>query len=130
MNEVLKDKDEKILNPKIPRYEKRIRRLLWVNSNPTQIMDANVTINLSSDDYDELEWAFAVTNTSQNIFSVNCLKGKGVIAISLGYGDGALIRRIIDYVSDTQYKTRIAKLGTSDSNVHCIPLQIVGIKNN
>lgn len=39
-----------------------------------------------------------------------------------------LIRRIIDYVSPTQYKCRIAKFGASDSAEHIIPIAVIGIK--
>ena len=129
-NSVLKDKDNKILNPKIPRYEKRLRKVLWTNSNPSQEMGADVVINLSSSDYDELEWLFAYSTTAGNNFSACCLKGKNVIAATIGYNDATLIRRIIDYVSDTQYKSRVAKWGTVDSNTHIIPVEIIGIKNS
>lgn len=70
-NSVLKDKDKNILNPKIPRYEKRLRKVLWTNSNPSQEMGADVPINLSSSDYDELEWVFAYSNGANNAISVN-----------------------------------------------------------
>lgn len=129
-NSVLKDKDNKILNPKIPRYEKRLRKVLWTNSNPSQEMGADVVINLSSSDYDELEWLFAYSTTAGNNFSVSCLKGKNIMAVTVGYNDATLIRRIFDYVNDTQYKSRVAKWGTVDSNTHIIPIEIIGIKNS
>ena len=129
-NSVLMDKDENILNPNIPRYEKRLRKVLWTNSNPSQEMGADVVINLSSSDYDELEWLFAYSTSASNNFSSNCLKGENVTASTIGYNDATLIRRIIDYVSDTQYKSRIAKWGATDSSTHCIPVQVIGIKNS
>ena len=129
-NSVLMDKDENILNPNIPRYEKRLRKVLWTNSNPSQEMGADVVINLSSNDYDELEWIFAYSTTAGNNFSACCLKGENVTASTIGYNDATLIRRIIDYVNDTQYKSRIAKWGTSDSSNNCIPISVIGIKNS
>ena len=129
-NSVLMDKDENILNPKIPRYEKRLSKILWTNSNPSQEMGADVVINLSSNDYDELEWIFAYSTSASNNFSSNCLKGGNVAASIIGYNDATLIRRIIDYVSDMQYKSRIAKWGTTDSSSHCIPVKVIGIKNS
>ena len=129
-NSVLMDKDENILNPNIPRYEKRLRKVLWTNSNPSQEMGADVVINLSSNDYDELEWIFAYSTSASNNFSSNCLKGENVMTITIGYNDATLIRRIIDYVSDTQYKSRMAKWGATDSSTHCIPIKVIGIKNS
>lgn len=129
-NSVLKDKNDKILNPNIPRYEKRLRKVLWTNPNPSQEMAADVLFNLSSDDYDELEWIFSYSTTASNNFSFCCLKGENVTAITIGYNDSTLIRRIIDYVNDKQYKSRVAKWGTSDSNTHVIPVKIIGIKNS
>ena len=52
------------------------------------------------------------------------------MTITIGYNDATLIRRIIDYVSDTQYKSRVAKWGTTDSSKHCIPVKVIGIKNS
>lgn len=129
-NSVLMDKDENILNPNIPRYEKRLRKVLWTNSNPSQEMGTDVLINLSSNDYDELEWIYQYSTTADNNFSVSCLKGKTIIAGTVGYNDATLIRRIFDYVNDTQYKSRVAKWGTIDSNTHIIPVEIIGVKNS
>lgn len=109
-------------------YINSIRKVLWTNSNPSQEMGADVPINLSSSDYDELEWVFAYSTTADNNFSVSCLKGKNITAVTVGYNDGTLIRRICDYVSDTQYKSRVAKWGTVDSNTHIIPVSVIGIK--
>ena len=111
-------------------YINNMRKVLWTNSNPSQEMGADVVINLSSNDYDELEWIFAYSTTAGNSFSSNCPKGENVTASTIGYNDATLIRRIIDYVNDTQYKTRVAKRDTSDSSAHVIPVKVIGIKNS
>ena len=129
-NSVLMDKDENILNPNIPRYEKRLRKVLWTNSNPSQEMGADVLINLSSDDYDELEWVCAYSKSNSNNFSVSCLKGNSILISIASYTDGALLRRIIDRVTDTQYKSRVAKRVTVDTSEHVIPVKVIGIKNS
>lgn len=129
-NSVLKDRDNNILNPKIPRYEKRLRKVLWTNSNPSNEMGAGVFINLSSNDYDELEWIFVYSNSAGNNFSSSCLKGESVMSSTLGYNDASPIRRIIDYVNDKQYKTRVGRWQDSDSSAHCIPIKVIGIKNS
>ena len=129
-NSVLMDKDENILNPNIPRYEKRLRKVLWTNSNPSQEMGADVPINLSSSDYDELEWVFAYSNGANNAISVNCLKGMNITVITMGYNTPTLIRRVINYVSDTQYSTMNGKFGDTDNASMLIPLSVIGIKNS
>lgn len=129
-NSVLKDKDENILNPKIPRYEKRLRKVLWTNSNPSQEMGTGKLINLSSSDYDELEWVFAYSTTANNAISVNCLKGMNITVITMGYNSPTLIRRVINYVSDTQYSTMNGKFGDADNATMLIPLSVIGIKNS
>ena len=127
-NSVLMDKDENILNPNIPRYEKRLRKVLWTNSNPSQEMGADVVINLSSNDYDELEWIFAYSTSANNGLSVNCLKGQNVHATTLGYSSPSTVRRTINYVSATQYSTNVAKYNDGDSSNMLIPLKVIGIK--
>lgn len=124
-NSVLKNKAGEILDPKIPRYE---RMTLWTNLTPNQNMGANVTINLSSDDYDELEWLFTYSTTANNGLSVNCLKGQNVHVTTLGYSSPSTVRRTINYVSATQYSTNVAKYNDGDSSNMLIPLKVIGIK--
>ena len=129
-NSVLMDKDENILNPNIPRYEKRLRKVLWTNSNPSQEMGADVVINLSSSDYDELEWLFAYSTSNSNNVSITCLKGNSLLISMISYADGVSLRRIINRISDTQYKTQVAKRATADTSAHVIPVKVIGIKNS
>ena len=93
-------------------------------------MSDNVIINLSSNDYDELEWVCAYSTSNSNNFSVSCLKGNSILISIASYTDGVLLRRIIDRVSDTQYKTQVAKRATADTSAHVIPVKVIGIKNS
>lgn len=103
-------------------------QVLWSNPNPSGLVDATYVINLSSSDYDELRWIFTYSNTTDNQFSTNCLKGQNLMTVTIGYNNATLIRRIIDYVSPTQYKCRNARYGASDSAEHIIPIAVIGIK--
>ena len=103
-------------------------KVLWSNPNPSNVVNADYVINLSSSDYDELRWIFTYSNSTNNQYSVSCLKGANVLGIEIGYNNPNLIRRIIDYVSDTQYKCRIAMFGESESAEHIIPVAVIGIK--
>ena len=115
---------------KIKNYiDNKSRKVLWTNPDPTQEMGAGVLINLSSNDYDELEWIFAYSTTANNAISVNCLKGTPVHVITMGYNSPTLIRRVINYVSDTQYSTMNGKFGDADSTAALIPVKVIGIKN-
>ena len=49
MNEVLKDKDNKILNPRIPRYEKIKTKTIYSNENGTSD-NINLTENININD--------------------------------------------------------------------------------
>ena len=111
-------------------YEKLKRKVLWTNSNPSQEMGENVIINLSTDDYDELEWICAYSTSNSNNISESCLKGNSLLISAVSYTDGVSLRRIIDRVSDTQYKTRIAKRGQDETSAHVIPVKVIGIKNS
>lgn len=103
-------------------------QVLWSNPDPSNVVNADYVIDLSSSDYDELRWIFTYSNTTSNQFSTNCLKGMNVMAVTIGYNNANLIRRIIDYVSPTQYKCRNARYGASDSAEHIIPIAVIGIK--
>lgn len=103
-------------------------QVLWSNPDPSNVVNANYVIDLSSSDYDELRWIFTYSNTTDNQFSTNCLKGQNVMSVIIGYNNATLIRRIIDYVSPTQYKCRNARYGASDSAEHIIPIAVIGIK--
>lgn len=109
-------------------YINKIIHILWTNSNPSNAMGANVQINLSSSDYDALLWIFTYSTTTNNGVSAICLKGQNVHATTMGYGNPTLVRRTINYVSNTLYTTNIAKFGESDSNTQLIPVSVVGIK--
>lgn len=111
-------------------YINNMRKVLWTNSNPSQEMGDNVIINLSSNDYDELEWVCAYSTSNSNNFSASCLKGNSILISIASYTDGVLLRRIIDRVSDTQYKTQVAKRATADTSAHVIPVKVIGIKNS
>lgn len=107
------------------------RKVLWENTNPSSEMGADTIINLSSDDYDELIWFYVYSNAAANLKvqgSSNCLKGNTVMLVNIGYSTGAMVRRKIEYVSDTRYKATIGKNGDADSTIHLIPVAIVGIK--
>lgn len=109
-------------------YINKIIHILWTNSNPSNAMGANVQINLSSSDYDALLWIFAYSTTTNNGVSAICLKGQNVHATTMGYSNPTLVRRTINYVSNTLYTTNIAKFGESDSNTQLIPVSVIGIK--
>lgn len=125
-------KGDKILTFDNPNkeYEKRKRKVLWTNSNPSQEMGENVIINLSTDDYDELEWICAYSTSNSNNISESCLKGNSLLISAVSYTDGVSLRRIINRVSDTQYKTQIAKRNLDDTSIHVIPVKVIGMKNS
>ena len=101
-------------------------KVLWTNPNPTSEMIADTLINLSSDDYDKIEWIYCYNINEANTkihHSSNCLKGNSAMLNITGYASGLIMRRILDYVSDTQYKARIGVNSSTNEvdAVVCIP---------
>lgn len=124
--------------PKIEELEEEIkklkepkRKILWENKNPSSEMGADAIINLSSSDYDELIWFFIYSNNTSNLRnqqSFSCQKGQTITLFGIGYSTGISVRRTIDYVSDTQYKTKTAIRDNTENNGYCIPIAVVGVK--
>ena len=127
INNVLKDKLGNILNPKIPRYEKRRFKILWENTSKTSMLEGT-EINLSSDDYDMLLWVFAtsVIGIQNNDISV-CMKGNNCILFSSTVVSNIQVRRELNYVNDTKYIASNGYAGEGDEN-NAIPLYCIGIK--
>ena len=108
-------------------------KLLWSNPDVSAGMSAGTTINLSSSDYDLLVWVFCynISNTNmQN--SVTVKKGSNAMSGMIGYSNGALQRRTITYVSDTQYSATVgvSSQTTVNGNNINIPVCVYGIKGN
>ena len=67
MNEVLIDKDEKILNPKIPRYEKR---------GSTKLNTSSLTLSQTytlSDDIEKYDYLYVIGGADSNYFKASML---------------------------------------------------------
>ena len=127
-NNVLKDKEGNILNTKIPRYEKRLFRILWKNTSNK--MTNGTEIILSSDNYDMLIWIFATSSSgSKNNVISACLKGNNCILSSSTVTSNNSVRRSLNYVNDNKY---IASSGYDSSNNvdenNAIPIQCIGYK--
>ena len=106
-------------------------RELWTNSNPSSEMGADITIRLDSDDYDVIEWFYIYSTSEGNLkvqSSSSCVKGNNVMLTNIGYESNNTIRRILDYVNDTEYKARIGRNGNNDSAKHAIPIKAIGYK--
>lgn len=113
--------------------------LLWTNPSPNADYGTS-TINLSSNDYDMLEFYFKGSPEDSNaMFSIKILKGYGGQVLIEGNGvfggvnNNSFILRNISYITDTQYKPTYAmyKYGTNSSynvlNI-LIPQYVIGYK--
>ena len=127
VNNVLKDKLGNILNPNIPRYEKRRFKVLWENTSKTSMFEGT-EINLSNDDYDMLLWVFATSvNGIQNNSLSACMKGDNCILYSSTVSSNVQVRRQLNYVNDTKYTVSNGYAKDPDYN-NAIPLCCIGIK--
>lgn len=126
VNNVLKNKDNEILNPKIPRYEKLKRKLVWQNTNNLNEFPAQ-TINFDTG-YKYAEILYYNDSYSNNsLFKVAvCQVGKKYLLDSLYQGyirtreltfnEGKIV------FGEGKFGTTVGTLTTS--NTQCIPYQI------
>lgn len=120
-NSVLKNKDDEILNPKIPRYEKKV---LWENSNPQGFSELNV--NLSDGNYTSLRWYYYINLAAPDeMLIVDLIKGYGSRLITTNSAGGVYFRGI-ERLSDTSFKIGNVSPSTS-TNTLLVPFKVVGI---
>lgn len=100
--------------------------ILWTNDSPGSSMAVNTLINLSSSDYDILEIYFNDQATNLYMKSCRVVKGKNIL-LDCVFNQNRRIR-ILNYVTDTQYKVAGANNDGSSNAAVCIPIYIVGYK--
>ncbi len=118
MNNVLKDKNGNILNPKIPRYEEFV---LWENSNPTADFNTQ-NIVFSSDSYDVYEIYYYVSTTNQQMLTAKSLKGHGT---RLMIPTDQMQYRTLTYVNGNTYS-----INTAGDPSYAVPVKIIGYKQS
>ena len=99
---------------------------LWENPNPTQVMVADTTINISSSDYNFILWLVRVGTGTTNLVSAVSNK-KGGVTVSATTSIGTSTRNI-NKTSDVIYKVSESSIGTVVHNEYLIPYQAYGIK--
>lgn len=118
------------------------RTLLWENPSPNVAMENGTIINLSSDDYDALDWEYKVGPTSTTLNIQRSVKGHDVQLVYVGYtSQRTFAGRCIVRASDTSYNAQKAfgaiwsnganvSLNTTDSSINdcCLPVRVYGIK--
>lgn len=120
-NDVLKDKDNDIFNPKIPRYEELV---LWENDNPEAFATLNVT--LSKGNYKRLRWYYYInTLADDEVLCVESLKGFGT-RLYTPTSNGSGYYRMVTRNSDTSYT--VGNLNPSSSSTTLlVPFKVVGL---
>ena len=113
-----------------------VGRILWTNHNAT-IAFGPQTINLSSNDYDILEFYYKSLTGSDEIVSSKTIKGHNANLQTL-YLDGTKIDIVVrkaTYINDTSYSISTGNIvqapstsNTFTTNVQCIPLYVIGYK--
>lgn len=113
-------------------------KILWVNPNPTEAMAYQYGgINLSSSDYDVLEFYFYNSTDNKAMTVQKTMAGYGVCGMYInGYG-GLVYSRAISYVSKTSYTINEcyrygygATTPPAGSNTFLIPAYVIGYKNS
>ena len=110
--------------------------VLWENKTPTSNFGPQ-SIQLSSDDYDYLEFAFCPNTGNSEAYWFKVKKGHNITAQLITGGTSAVYirNRICDRVSDTEYSLRDSRtfsaLNAANSEVdnsRVIPLCVIGYK--
>lgn len=100
-------------------------KVLWSNPNPTSNFNAQ-TINLSSNDYDVLEFYYYISTSNQQVLTTKTLKGHGtrliIISTNMEY-------RLADYISDTSYNIGMPTSSTTQAG-YGVPIKIIGYKTS
>ena len=113
-----------------------ISKILWENSNPS-INFENQNVNLSSDDYDMLEFYFIRSTNDKECIVFKLAKGMdgNVFTMSQDANNYPfLIRRFISFVNDTTIYFTSALFSYTNSNSsntqnnRIIPIKIIGYK--
>lgn len=129
-NSVLKDKEGNILNPKIPRYEKK---LLWENPSPNSNFKTQ-NISLSDPNYKFLLIVYYnwVTDKLEQVAIME--KGCDGALMSIVYKNSIYISiRSVISLSSTELKVTdayTAHFGANNIenlNGHCVPVKIYGL---
>lgn len=104
-------------------------KILWKNSDFSNIEFGAQEITLSSSDYDLLIWIFNLnTNSGQKLLdSAMCPKGWGV-RLSGTTPEGGICRRDCIYISDTKYSLSDGYTGINPQNRRSVPYYVIGIK--
>jgi hypothetical protein len=112
--------------------------ILWSNPNPTSSF-GNVTITLSSDDYDMLEIYYYDYTGTARVMSERLYKGhnSNLTALFLFNGNFYMGARAVEYTSDTQYLFGNARKiidsgtvvsGVPTANEWLVPQYVIGYK--
>ena len=103
-------------------------KILWTNPNPTTAITSDITITLSSDDYDMIEIHFRQNAADERGYAQRVRKGISarIFAPVVVSGGVAIQYRNINRNSDTSYT--IATISTGGYNDYIIPTHIVGYK--
>ena len=113
--------------------EKLKGTILWTNPNPTNDFSTG-NITLSSNDYDVLEFYYNNDLTAPTMDVIKIIKGFGAHISYMSNGSLRWWTRRISYVNDTTFSVPDCVLINSDGatvdNGKCIPLYIVGYKND
>lgn len=121
-------KDDLTDNTKIPSVKAVKGVILWTNPNPNANFDSQ-TINLSSSDYDVLEFYYKYSKSINYVLSTKIFKGQDARILSFSSTTSPYIYyRNINYNTDTSYSVGNNTGLYNNDNANNILLYVVGYK--
>lgn len=127
-NSVLKDKDNKILNPKIPRYEKKDYMVAYLNSSQNIYHANNMTFLMATSDNSGNYFELDTTNHQIKVLKDCTALLSGSLFVDGSLGDNYIWAKLS--VSGNNVTSNLARIINRDY-VHCsIPTKVVSLKAN
>lgn len=127
-NSVLMDKDENILNPKIPRYEKKDYIVAYLNENQVISQSNNYTFNMAAAEKEGNCFELDSTNKQIKVLKDCVALLSGAIFVDGSLGDNYIWAKLS--VNGNNVTSNLARIINRDY-VHCsIPAKVVSLKAN
>lgn len=127
-NSVLMDKDENILNPKIPRYEKKDYIVAYLNENQVISQGNNYTFNMATAEKEGNCFELDSTNKQIKVLKDCVALLSGAIFVDGSLGDNYIWAKIA--LNGNNVTGKLSRIINRDYTTCSIPAKVVSLKAN
>lgn len=127
-NDVFKNKDDAILNPKIPRYEKKDYIVAYLNGNQSIYNDNNMTFLMATADSSGNYFKLDSINHQIKVLKDCTAVLSGALFVDGSLGDNYIWAKIT--VNSNQVTGNLSRIINRDYTTCSIPAKVVSLKAN